>query len=67
MFSIPPRDGPRILRHLYRVSLADVARELHVSPARAAQLERARPGSPGTARLMAAILSAAARRENGDE
>ncbi len=62
MDTLPPRDGPRILRHLYRVTLAEAARELGVTPARAAQMERARPGTPSAARFVAAILTAAARK-----
>lgn len=66
MESIPTRDGPRILRHLYRLTLADVARQLNVSTQRAAQLERARPGTKSAERYVAAVLMAAERRERGE-
>jgi transcriptional regulator with XRE-family HTH domain len=60
-------DGLRILRALYRVTQAEVARELRVSPARVGQLERAKPGSKSAERVASAILAAAARRDRGDE
>lgn len=62
MDPIPPSDGPRILRHLYRVTRAEVARELAVSVSRVTQLERSAPGSAGNQRVVAAILAAAAKR-----